>query len=281
MRPIERVGVVIKPHAPGIETVLAELDEILKKHGIAVLFEKSAAELLGRPDGLSREEIPGRVDLVVVLGGDGTLLSIAHIAARLGTPVLGVNMGKLGFLSETPRGEMAEALKELLPANEGLVSPRMMLEASRGADRWLCLNDVVINKGALARMLELTIRIDGREIAAVRADGLIVSTPTGSTAYTLAAGGPIIQPSIPAIILTPICPHTLTFRPMVISSKARIQVGLQDSEEAFLTIDGQRGQPLSGGDMVDIARASCELKLIRSPRRTYFDVLKEKLSWGG
>ena len=281
MRPIERVGVVIKPHAPGIEIVLAELDEILKKHGIACLLEKSAAEILGRPDGLSREEIPGRVDLVVVLGGDGTLLSIAHIAARLGTPVLGVNMGKLGFLSETPRCEMAEALKELLPANEGLGSPRMMLEASRGADRWRCLNDVVINKGALARMLELTIRIDGREIAAVRADGLIVSTPTGSTAYTLAAGGPIIQPSMPAIILTPICPHSLTFRPMVISSRARIQVGLRDSEEAFLTVDGQRGKPLSGGDTVNIARASCELKLIRSPRRTYFDVLKEKLSWGG
>lgn len=281
MRPIERVGVVIKPHAPGIETVLAELDDFLKERGIACLLEKSAAEILGRPDGLAREEIPGRVDLVVVLGGDGTLLSIAHIAARSGTPVLGVNMGKLGFLSETPRGEMAEALRELLPANEGLVSPRMMLEATRGADRWLCLNDIVINKGALARMLELTIRIDGREIAAVRADGLIVSTPTGSTAYTLAAGGHIIQPSMPAIILTPICPHTLTFRPMVISSKSRIQIGLQDSEEAFLTIDGQRGTPLSGGDAVAVARASCELKLIRSPRRTYFDVLKEKLSWGG
>ena len=129
-------------------------------------------------------------------------------------------------------------------------------------------------------MLELTIRIDGREIAAVRADGMIMSTPTGSTAYTLAAGGPIIQPSIPAIILTPICPHTLTFRPMVISSEARIQIGLQDSEEAFLTIDGQRGSALSGGDTVEVVRASCELKLIHSPRRTYFDVLKEKLSWG-
>jgi NAD+ kinase len=281
MRPIERIGVVVKPHAPGLEGVLRELVGFLKKQGVACVLETAAAEILGRADGLPREEIPGRVDLVVVLGGDGTLLSVAHIAARIGIPVLGVNMGKLGFLSETPRGEIADTLKALLPANEGLVSPRMMLEASRGADRWLCLNDIVINKGALARMLELTIRIDGREIAAVRADGLIVSTPTGSTAYTLAAGGPIIQPSMPAIILTPICPHTLTFRPMVISSKALIQIGLQDSEEAFLTVDGQRGQPLNGGDTVGIARASCELKLIRSPRRTYFDVLKEKLSWGG
>ncbi len=281
MRPIKRVGVVIKRHAPGIETVLAELADLLNKQGTACLLEKAAAEILGRPDGVPRDEIPGRVDLVVVLGGDGTLLSIAHIAARQGTPVLGINMGNLGFLTEIPRGEMTDTLKELLPANEGLVSPRMMLEAARGADRWLCLNDVVINKGALARMLELTIRIDGRDIAAVRADGLIVSTPTGSTAYTLAAGGPIIQPSIPAIILTPICPHTLTFRPMVISSKARIEIELQASEEAFLSIDGQRGTPLNGGDTVEAVRASCELKLIRSPRRTYFDVLKEKLSWGG
>ncbi len=280
MRPIERVGVVIKPHAQGIEIVLAELVDFLTEQGTACLLEKPAAEILGRPDGLSREEIPGRVDLVVVLGGDGTLLSIAHIAARQGTPVMGVNMGNLGFLSEIPRGEMTATLRELLPSNEGILSPRMMLEASRSADRWLCLNDVVINKGALARMLELTIRIDGREIASVRADGLIMSTPTGSTAYTLAAGGPIIQPSIPAIILTPICPHTLTFRPMVISSEARVQIGLQDSEEAFLTIDGQRGSALSGGDTVEVVRASCELRLIRSPRRTYFDILKEKLSWG-
>jgi NAD+ kinase len=281
MRPIERVGVVIKAHAPGIRTVLAELIDYLDQQGIACLLEKPAAEILGRADGVSREELPGGVDLVVVLGGDGTLLSIAHIAARLGVPVMGVNMGNLGFLSEIPRSEMTATLKELLPANEELVSPRMMLEATRGADRWLCLNDVVINKGALSRMLELTIRIDGREIAAVRADGLIVSTPTGSTAYTLAAGGPIIQPSMSAIILTPICPHTLTFRPMVISSMARIQIELQASEEAFLTIDGQRGTPFNGGDTVEVVRASCELKLIRSPRRTYFDVLKEKLSWGG
>ena len=281
MRPIERVGVVIKAHAPGIEIVLAELAAFLEERRIACLLESAAAEMLGRKDGVPREEISGRVDLVVVLGGDGTLLSIAHIAARLGTPVMGVNMGNLGFLSEIPRLEMLSTLKELLPANEGIVSPRMMLEAVRGVDHWLCLNDVVINKGALARMLDLAIRIDGREIAAVRADGLIVSTPTGSTAYNLAAGGPIIQPSMPAILLTPICPHTLTFRPMVISSQARVQIGLQASEEVFLTIDGQRGTPLSGGDTVEVARASCELKLIRSSKRTYFDVLKEKLSWGG
>jgi NAD+ kinase len=281
MRPIERVGVVIKAHAPQIDTVLADLIAFLEKRGLGCLLEPAAAKIMGRPDGVPREEIPGQVDLVVVLGGDGTLLSIAHIAARLGTPVLGVNMGNLGFLSEIPRREMLSALKELLPANEGIVSPRMMLEVSSGGKSWFCLNDVVINKGALARILELAIRIDGKEIATVRSDGLIVSTPTGSTAYSLAAGGPIIQPSVPAILLTPICPHTLTFRPMVISSQAKVQLNLHASEEVFLTIDGQRGTPLAKGDSVEVARASCELKLIRSPKRTYFDVLKEKLSWGG
>ncbi len=285
MRKISTVGVVIKPHAPGVEAVLCELGAHLERRGIAVRLEAAAAEKLGLPAGdlagLPREEIPGAVDLVVVLGGDGTLLSIAHIAARSGVPVMGVNLGRLGFLTEIPAAEMGRALDEILDGNEALLSPRMMLEAARDGERWLCLNDIVVNKGALARMLQIAIRIDGEDIAAVRADGLIVSTPTGSTAYTLSAGGPIIQPTLPAILLTPICPHTLTFRPMAIAAGARVELRVQASEEVFLTVDGQRGTPLAADDVIQIARADCELKLVRSPMRGYFDLLKEKLSWGG
>jgi NAD+ kinase len=281
MKAIAGVGVVIKAHAPGVEAVLRDLTGHLQRRGVAVRLEAAAADKLGLPGGLPREDIPGLVDLLVVLGGDGTLLSIAHLAARAGVPVMGVNLGRLGFLTEIPVAEMIRTLDEILDGNEALVSPRMMLEAARDGERWLCLNDIVVNKGALARMLHIAIRIDGEDIAEVRADGLILSTPTGSTAYTLSAGGPIVQPPLPAILLTPICPHTLTFRPMVISAQARVELRVLASEEIFLTVDGQRGTPLAGTDVVQITRASCELQLIRSPLRSYFDLLKEKLSWGG
>jgi len=281
MRPIDRVGVVIKPHAAGVEAVLADLLAYLEERGKSCLLEEAAAAKIGRSGGVPRQDVPGGADLVVVLGGDGTLLNVAYTAARIGVPVMGVNLGKLGFLTEVPIAEMRPTLDSLLAGDESIVSPRMMIEAARGPESWLCLNDVVINTGALARMLQVSIRIDGSEIAAVRADGLIVSTPTGSTAYSLSAGGPIVQPYLPSILLTPICPHTLTFRPMVISARARVGLQIQHSEEAFLTIDGQRGGPLADGDSVEVAHAACELMLIRSPRRNYFDLLKEKLSWGG
>ncbi len=253
----------------------------LARRGVAASLEQAAADKIGRPDGLPREQVPGLVDLVVVLGGDGTLLSIAHMAARAGVPVMGVNLGRLGFLTEIPVPEMTRTLDEVLAGNETLITPRLMLEASRDGERWLCLNDIVINKGALARMLHIAIRIDGESVAEVRADGLIVSTPTGSTAYTLSAGGPIIHPQLPAILLTPICPHTLTFRPMAVSAQAVVELRVQASEEVFLTVDGQRGTPLAGGDAVEVRRAAFDLALVRSPARGYFDLLKEKLSWGG
>jgi NAD+ kinase len=281
MKTVASVGSLVKAHAPGLESVLRDLLAHLERRGTVYRLEQAAADKLGLPGGLPREEIPGLVDLVAVLGGDGTLLAIAHLAARAGVPVMGVNLGRLGFLTEIPVPEMTRTLDENLAGNDSLISPRMMLEASRDGERWLCLNDIVVNKGALARMLHVAIRIDGEAIAEVRADGLIVSTPTGSTAYTLSAGGPIIQPQLPAILLTPICPHTLTFRPMVISARARVELRVQASEEVFLSVDGQRGTPLSGSDIVHIEQASCELKLVRSPLRGYFDLLKEKLSWGG
>lgn len=282
MRIIKKVGVVIKPHAPRIESILAELGVYLEGRGIQCLLEDVAAEKLKRPGGVPRQKIPEEADLVVVLGGDGTLLSIAHIAACKNVPVMGVNLGNLGFLTEVPLNEMALTLDALLGGNENIISTRLLLESRFKGDFDLCLNDLVINKSALARTIHIKIWIDDREVETMKSDGLIIATPTGSTAYSLAAGGPILQPSIPAVLLTPICPHTLTFRPTVISSDSHIRIQLLTSgEEVFLTLDGQRGAPMVKNDIVEVRRAKCELSLVSSPKRNYFDLLREKLSWGG
>jgi len=278
---IERVGVVIKPHAPNIEKMLRELMEYLEKKHIACLLEDVAARRLSLKEGVPREELPDKVDLVVVLGGDGTLLSIAHLAAQKGLPVLGVNLGRLGFLTEVPTDETYLTLDSFLGGNEEIISLRQMLKAScRGKD-YYCLNDAIVNKGALARMIQIAIWIDDKEIAALKSDGLIVATPTGSTAYSLSAGGPIVQPYIPAMVLSPICPHTLSFRPMVVSSDSKVKLQLLTAgEEVYLTLDGQRGVLLGKNDIVEIGRADFVLSLISSPKRNFFDLLKEKLGWG-
>jgi NAD+ kinase len=278
---VERVGVVIKPHAPQVERVVAELKAWLEERGIACILEEAAALKLHCEPGLAREILPTCVDLVVVLGGDGTLLSIAHVAAQAGVPVIGVNMGRLGFLTEVPLEEMWLTLEAYLAGREDIISSRWLLETQCQGKTYYCLNDAVINKGAVARMIQMALWIDHKEIAGLKADGLIVSTPTGSTAYSLSAGGPIIQPYIPAIILAPICPHTLTFRPMVISSDSEVRVQLlTGGEEVYLSLDGQRGVLLMKGDVVVARRASIELSLISSPKRNFFDLLQDKLGWG-
>ena len=277
---IETVGVVIKPHAPNIEQILRDLMRGLEDRNISCLLEDVAARKLLLKDGVPREELPERVDLLIVLGGDGTLLSIAHLAAQKDVPVLGINLGRLGFLTEVPIDEIYITLDSFLGGRTEIISPRLLLEAECREKNFFCLNDVVINKGAVARMIQIGIWIDGKEIAALKADGLIVSTPTGSTAYSLSAGGPIVQPYVPALVLSPICPHTMSFRPMVIasSSKVRLQI-LTAGEEVYLTLDGQRAITLGKNDVIDIAKARFELKLISSPKRNYFDLLKEKLAW--
>ena len=280
MRKIDHVGFVIKAHAPEVNNILSDLIAYFGEKNIACVLEKAAAEKLGRNDGVKREEIPANVDLIVVLGGDGTLLSIAHLAAQKDVPVVGINLGALGFLTEVPQEEMILALDSYLEGNDKIVSRRQMLQARTKERSYYSLNDVVINKGALARMIRCAIWIDGKEIAMTRADGLIISTPTGSTAYSLSAGGPIIQPYIPAIILTPICPHTLSFRPMVISSESEVKVLLTEGEEVYLTIDGQRGELMTIDDTVTVCQSGLRLQLVSSPRRNYFDLLKEKLRWG-
>jgi len=277
---IETAGVVIKPHAPHIEEILCDLMRGLEERGIACLLEDVAARKLHFKDGIPREELPGRVDLMIVLGGDGTLLSIAHLAAQRGVPVLGVNMGRLGFLTEVPTDELLVTLDSFLAGQEEVVSPRLLLEAGCRDKSYYCLNDVVINKGAVARMIQIGIWIDDKEIVALKADGLIVSTPTGSTAYSLSAGGPIVQPLVPALVLSPICPHTLSFRPMVVAPSSRIRLQLLTAgEEVYLTLDGQRGITLGKNDVIEIRKAEFALQLVSSPKRNYFDLLKEKLAW--
>jgi NAD+ kinase len=281
MRQIERVGFVIKPHAPEVDTALRQLRGYFSERGVECRFESAAAEMLGQRQGVSREALPAEVDLVIVLGGDGTLLSIAHLAAENRVPVLGVNMGSLGFLTEVPLDEVFVTLDAYLAGEEHIVSPRQVLEADTRGKTYYCLNDIVINKGALARMIQCAMWINDKEVAIPRSDGLIIATPTGSTAYSLSAGGPIIQPYIPAIIIAPICPHTLSFRPMLVASDSRIRVQMQTKgEKAYLTLDGQRGYLMEKNETVEVRTSALKLELISSPRRNYFDLLQEKLGWG-
>jgi len=280
MNNVLKAGIVIKPHAPSVEGILKTVVEYLEGRGVACVLEDVAARKLGRPDGLERAAIADASDLVVVLGGDGTLLSVAHLAAKAGVPVMGVNLGRLGFLTEIPVTEATLTLDRFLAGDAGLVSPRSLLEARTGTEVSYCLNDVVVTKGAKARMIELAIGVDGRDVATLKADGLIVSTPTGSTAYSLSAGGPILHPRVPAIVLTPICPHTLSFRPLAVPATSALSVRLlTGGEEVHLTLDGQRGGPFVRNDVVEVRQAPFELQLVTSPRRNYYDLVKEKLGW--
>jgi len=277
---VRKAGIVIKPHAPSVEGILKTVVDHLEGRGVDCVLEDVAARKLGRPDGLERAAIAGASDLVIVLGGDGTLLSVAHLAALAGVPVMGVNVGRLGFLTEIPVSEAVTTLDRFLGGDASLVSARWLLEARSAHDVSYCLNDVVVTKGAVARMIELALAIDGRDVATLKADGLIVSTPTGSTAYSLSAGGPILHPEVPAIVLTPICPHTLSFRPMAVPATSTIAVRLlTGGEEVHFTLDGQRGGVLVRNDVVEIRRSALELKLVTSPRRSVYDLVKEKLGW--
>jgi NAD+ kinase len=280
MPKVRKAGIVIKPHAPSVEGILKMVVDYFEGHGIGCVLEDAAARKLGRPDGLERAAIAGASDLVVVLGGDGTLLSVAHHAALAGVPVMGVNLGRLGFLTEIPVSEVEATLDRFLDGNGSLISSRWLLEARAPRDVLYCLNDAVVTKGAVARMIELAIGIDGQDVATLKADGLIVSTPTGSTAYSLSAGGPILHPQVPAIVLTPICPHTLSFRPMAVPATSKISVRLlTGGEEVHYTLDGQRGGVMVRNDVIELRKSAVELQLVASPRRTYYSLVKEKLGW--
>jgi len=261
--------------------------EWLRAHGAEVVWDSETGECIGALAGQTRkrEDLPGLSDLLIVLGGDGTLLSAARLAADRKVPILPVNLGGLGFLTTVSQDEIYPILEEIF-SNKHRVSERVMLEAQivRGGAvirRQIALNDAVLNKAPLARIMDLELRVNGEYVTTYKADGLIFSTPTGSTAYSLAAGGPIVYPTVEAFVVTPICPHTLTNRPLVIPDSARIDIDFQAGDDAvFLTLDGQVGIELMRGDHILVRKAPEKLRLVRAAKKTYFEILRSKLKWG-
>jgi NAD+ kinase len=285
------VGILARPDLVGAREPLRELLAWLAARGVSVCLEEKTAALLGPapPGGATvaeGREVGARADVLVVLGGDGTILRASQLAERPGLPLLGVNFGSLGFLTEITLPELRPALEGVL-AGRYLHEERRMLRVTmdRGKGEEVvgdALNDAVVAKAAVvSRIIELDVTIDGVFVSSFRADGLIVSTTTGSTAYNLAAGGPILYPALPAAVLTPICPHMVANRPLVVSDEARIGVRLHTADvEVHVTLDGQWSVPLSPRDAVRVTRSPRTLRLVKAPEREYFEVLRSKLKWG-
>ncbi len=282
---LKKIGVYAKKDHPDAEQIAHDICARLQRDTIEVLLEDSLAEQIGQVNGYGEDEIPALVDLIIVLGGDGTLISVARLVGHRDVPILGINLGRLGFLTEVTQAELPEMLDRLV-AGEYEITERMMLDAAirRNGEvvgEYTVLNDVVINKGALARIIDMTTSIDGRHLSTYKADGLIISTPTGSTGYNLAAGGPIIYPEINSLVISPICPHTLTNRPIVVWSKSVIEIEVKfENDVVFFTADGQVGRKLLPGDVVEVRRSAARTKLVSSPSKDYFEILRTKLSWG-
>jgi NAD+ kinase len=291
LSPVTRVGILAKSHLTAATPHLLEISEWLTSRGFTAVFETGTAELMPASNGrlvATQAALASDVDMVVVLGGDGTLLSMADSIGAAGSaiPILGVNFGSLGFLTEVTLPELYRSLDAAL-TGRAHIEERMMLRAitRRGGnvfERSIALNDVVITKAARSRMIDLSVSVSNEFVTRVKADGLIVATPTGSTAYNLSAGGPIVAPSVDALLLTPIAPHTLTNRPVVIPANAvvRVQPNMTDRDEAFVTFDGQAGFQLQVGDDIEVSRSDKPLRLIRPSTRSYFEVLRTKLKWG-
>jgi len=281
---MRRVGVVLKTTSTEATELGKRLLDELARLDLEAVVERESAVALRASGEVDREELPSIVDLVVVLGGDGTLLSVTRGAIN-GTPILGINMGTLGFLTEHPAESLFPMLHAAIEGRASIVRRERLLVTvetpGRDPSTHCVLNDAVINKSALARMLDLSVHVNDALVSRFRADGLIIATPTGSTAYNLSAGGPILYPNLEVIVVTPICPHTLTNRPLVLSLDSKVEMRLEkQSEEVWLTLDGQQGFPLSTEDVVRIERCRDPVYLITDHERTYFQILHRKLKWG-
>ncbi len=279
-----RVGVLCKPNSAAARKAAHELTPWLEERGHVVTLDAETAEALGR-EGVPRDELAAHAELGISLGGDGTLLLAARLFASASVPILGINLGRLGFLTDVDSEHMLETVEQVL-AGDYVVERRMMLRSEvwrdgEVVDRSVALNDVVVNKGALAQVIHLETRVGGSFVSSYRADGLIVSTPTGSTAYGLAAGGPIVEPSTDVILVAPICPHILTNRPLIISAASEVDCILKEARgEVFLTIDGQEGVALEPGDRVRVARSPHAARLVHAASRDFFEILRTKMGWG-
>ncbi len=284
---MRNVGISAKVTSPAAVQYAKRIGEYLTRRGLNVCFDDpTGAAVGGGAPCFVRSELGRRVDLLITFGGDGTLLSMARHAPP-DVPVLGVNMGTLGFLTEVPVEEFQEMLEHVL-AGDFRVEPRATLDITvigpgRDDRRYRALNDAAINKSALARIIEMRVTVAGMFVSSFRADGLIVSTPTGSTAYNLSAGGPIIYPTMSAVVITPICPHMLSNRPLVLPDELDIEIGISnpsEDQEIYLTLDGQEGFPISEHDRVCVKKSEHRVLLVQSSGKNYFDVLRNKLKWG-
>jgi NAD+ kinase len=288
---VRRIGVLLKPNHPEALRTVCRLAEWCAAHGIALAggprLDRAGveAETGCQVETLEHAELVRSVDLIVVLGGDGTMIASARMVGDVETPVLGVNFGTLGYIAEFTVEDMTPALESVV-AGDYTLDRRVMLAAEvfRGGEKLMherVLNDVVISKSALARIIEIETWVDKKFVNLFRADGLIVSTPTGSTAYNLSAGGPVIYPSMNAVVVTPICPHTLSNRPLVVEDTVEFEMILKTSkEEVALTLDGQVGIPLEYDDRVCVRKSRTTFNLVQARTRNYFDVLRNKLKWG-
>lgn len=267
------------------QEVLTELTHWLNKKDRQVIMDADTASIVGQDSSYQRSEIPAHADLIIVLGGDGTLLSVARIAHPFNVPILAVNLGSLGFLTEVTLPDLYEVLEKVLNGQFDF-EPRMLLYAclwrnGQKVEEYHVLNDVVINKGVLARIVNLEVRVNNQYMTSYRADGLIIATPTGSTAYSLSAGGPIMHPSMNALVLSPICPFTLTNRSIVIPDQSHIQVALAtENENVRVTLDGQEGCDMVQGDVLEVKKTQTTIKLIQAPGKNYYQILRKKLHWG-
>jgi NAD+ kinase len=282
--PYQNVGIVMKPGYEGTRDLIQNIFSWMKKRGASVLWFKENPKMSGM-EPLSIEEFQDRCDMIMVLGGDGTFLAAGKLALHKDVPILGINLGRLGFLTEITVQEMIPALEKI---HEGqvVIETRHLLEASIKKGEQIIfqghvINDAVISKAGIARLLEIETRVNQHFLALFKADGLIISTPTGSTAYSLAAGGPIVFPTMEAIVMTPICPHSLNHRPLVVPDHLTISVhAVTPAENVSLTLDGQAMRVLQNEEYIEIAKSPYHLRLIKSPFKGYFDILKSKLRWG-
>lgn len=286
MEPITAVGIISKPNIAQAQELVPALLHWLDERGVAYRMDEQTAQYVGSSKGVLRKEVPdGATQLMIVLGGDGTLLSAARAVGNRDIPLFAVNLGNLGFLTSITRDELYPELERAL-RGEHRIGRRRMLDCQivrndEVVASYSALNDVVLTKSMIARMIYLDTHVDNHFVAAYKADGLIVSTPTGSTAYSLSAGGPIIFPSVGALAITPICPHMLTNRPVIVPDTSVVQIlSRGDSDSTFLTVDGQVGEPIRNGDRIVCRSSAATISLIRPPQMLFFDVLREKLGWG-
>ncbi len=283
---IKKVGIIANIAKEKSSEYTASLREWMIGRGLEVYLEEGIAAKIGGLPGVERRKLWSIVDLIVVFGGDGTILRTARLVRDRDVPIVGINLGVFGYLTEVNLDEMYSAMEVIL-AGEFQVEKRMMLdvEISGGEETFLegsVLNDVVINRGNLSRIIELETTVDDRYMTTFKADGLIISTPTGSTAYSLSAGGPIVFPELYSIIINPICPHTLTNRPIILPESAEIKVKLRTMEKgANVTLDGQVSFTVKSGDTVTIRKSRYVTTLVSSPHRGYLEILRSKLGWGG